>query len=110
MQIKKGVKPTQTEIKKIFNRARRILKHPGLDLLIAPSKESPGKLFVITPARIGNAVQRNTIRRKIKELYRRENLDQKGFDFVIFVKKVGTAMSSDQLKLVILSAINESNI
>jgi ribonuclease P protein component len=95
---------TQTEIKKLFNKARRIIKHPGLDLLVAPTQEKQGALIIITPGRIGTAVARNTIRRRIKALFHEEGLQKKGFDFVIIVKKDGTKLSYAQLKEIIYDA------
>ena len=62
---------------KILNKARRILKHPGLDLLATPSQQKTSNLIIITPARVGTAVQRNTIRRQIKALFREAKIRQK---------------------------------
>lgn len=98
---------TQTEIRQLFNRARRVLKHPGLDLLIAPTIESKGKLIVITPARIGNAVKRNQVRRRIKAIFDQEKLRFCGFDAVVFVKKEGVNFSYEQLKQLILSSLQQ---
>ena len=99
---------TQTEIRKLFNKARRILKHPGLDLLIAPTLEPTGKLIVITPARVGTAVERNTVRRRIKALFQKEKWNQKGFDSVIIIKKSGVLLSYEQLKDLMYQALRHS--
>ena len=96
---------TQTDIKKLFNKARRILKHPGLDLLVAPAAESATRLIIITPGRIGTAVERNTVRRRIKAIFHEEKLAQ-SLDCVIIVKKPGTALSHEQLKKIILNAFD----
>lgn len=97
----------QTEIRQLFNKARRVLKHPGLDLLIAPTTESKGKLIVITPAHIGNAVKRNQVRRRIKAIFDQEKLRFCGFDAVVFVKKEGVTFSYEQLKQLILSSLQQ---
>ncbi len=94
----------QTEVRKLFNKARRIVKHPGLDLLVAPTQEPEGHLIIITPGRIGNAVARNTVRRRIKAIFHEEVLCQKGLDTVIIVKKEGTSLTHAQLKEIILKA------
>jgi ribonuclease P protein component len=99
----------QTDIKKLFNRARRIVKHPGLDLLVSPTQESQGILIIITPARIGTAVERNTIRRRIKALFHEEKLDKKGYDCVVIVKKDGTKLTYIQLKEILLNALSHAN-
>ena len=94
----------KTQVRQIFKKARRIVKHPGLDLLIAPTALPSGELVVITPGAIGNAVVRNRIRRRIKALFHEEKLDQKGFDCIVIIKKPGTATTIDQLKEIILNA------
>lgn len=96
---------TQTEIRQLFSKARRVLKHPGLDLLVAPTFEPKGKLIVVTPGRIGNAVARNTVRRRIKALFDQEHLRSKGYDVIIFVKKDGVGLSYEQLQKLILKAL-----
>lgn len=81
--MKKPSKSTQ-----MLRRARRILKHPSLDLLIAPLADpSLNHLIIITPAAIGTAVQRNTIRRRIKALFHEERLLDRGFNIIVIVKK-----------------------
>ena len=98
----------QTEIKQLFNKARRILKHPGLDLLIAPTASSKGRLIIITPRYIGIAVQRNTIRRRIKAIFHENGLNKKGFDAVIIIKKEGPKIPFTQLKTIITDALENS--
>lgn len=96
---------TQTEIRQLFNKARRVLKHPGLDLLVAPTPEPKGKLIVVTPGRIGNAVARNRVRRRIKAIFDQEKLRSLGFDAVVFVKKDGVPLNYEQLRKIILTAL-----
>lgn len=96
---------TQTKIRQLFNKARRVLKHPGLDLLVAPTQEPKGKLIVVTPGRIGNAVARNRVRRRIKAIFDQERLSARGFDAVVFVKKEGVLLNYAQLKRIILTAL-----
>lgn len=98
---------TQTEIRKLFNKARRVLKHPGLDLLIAPTNEPKGTLIVVTPGSIGNAVARNLVRRRIKAIFDQEQLRSKGYDAIVFVKKDGVKLTYEQLKQLILSSLSQ---
>ena len=92
---------TQTEIKKLFKQARRVLKHPCLDILIAPSSSEVGRLLVVTPARIGTAPKRNKIRRRLKALFYEENRHEHPYDVVLFIKKEALALSYDELKALI---------
>lgn len=96
---------SQAQIRQLFNRARRVLKHPGLDLLVAPTSEPKGKLIVVTPGKIGNAVERNKVRRRIKALFAQDQLLSKGYDAIVFVKKEGVKLNYEQLKQLILSSL-----
>jgi ribonuclease P protein component len=88
----------KSEIKKLFKQARRLLKLPGLDILVHPQLQGFGRILVITPAKIGNAVQRNRIRRQLKALFYTQKYPEKAFDYIIIIKKEGIAYSFEQLR------------
>ena len=85
-------------------KARRLLRHPGFDLLKGNAQDGPGILMVITPARIGNAVQRNTIRRRFKALFHELGLVKPESNWIIIVKKEGIDLSYASLKEIIENA------
>lgn len=72
---------------------------------MAPAQQTQGHLIVITPGRIGTAVERNTIRRRIKALFHEEKLLENGFDYVVIAKKAGPKLTFQTLKKIILGAI-----
>ncbi len=95
--------------KKLY-KARRILRHPGFDLLVGKAPNSgEGDLMVITPARIGNAVQRNTIRRRVKSLFAELSLLEQGHEWIVIVKKEGVHLTYAQLKQIISSELIPEN-
>lgn len=78
---------------------------PGLDIRVAPIStegKAYGRLIVITPRAVGNAVERNLLRRQIKSIFYEEKLFERRFDWLFFVKKelVGTPIS--EIKKIIL--------
>lgn len=87
-------------------KARRLLRHPGFDLLRGNATDSQGILMVITPARIGNAVKRNTIRRRFKALFAELGLIKPGFDWIVIVKKEGVELPYATLKEIMGHAIS----
>lgn len=91
-------------------KARRLLRHPGFDLLRGNPDDSDGTLMVITPGRIGNAVERNTIRRRFKALFNELKLVKPGANWVVIVKTGGTKLSYATLKEIISSLLNDLNI
>lgn len=96
---------SRSEISKLLASAKRAIRHQSLDILLAPTVNGQnGRILAITPRRIGNAPERNKIRRRLKALYYELGLYQKGLDCVVIVKKEGGRASFDQLKLLLLKA------
>ncbi len=96
---------TQQEIRKLFKVARRVVKQSGLDILVAPKMGPEGRLLVVTPRRVGDAPQRNKIRRRLKAIFHEEQLLDAGFDCVVIVKEGGKDLTFDQLKNLLVGAI-----
>lgn len=95
---------TKQEIALSFKTARRVLKHPGLDILLAQAS-IPGKILVVTPGRVGNAAKRNLIRRRLKAIFHEEKLGARGYNCIVLVKKAGITLSFDELKSLLMQAI-----
>ncbi len=95
---------TQKEISQLFKHARRVLKHPGIHVLLAPATQQLGRILVITPKKIGNAPTRNRIRRRLKAIFHENKPFEQGKDCVIVVKPTGPKLSFDELKALILQA------
>lgn len=95
---RKTVKFTQHSVKALFAKAKRVLRQPGLDILLAPSDLSQGRLLIVTPAYIGTAPERNKIRRRLKALFHEQLLFEKLYDCIVIVKKSGVDLSFESLK------------
>ncbi len=70
---------TKTEVDAAFRQAKLRKKIAGFTLLSAPlpTDATHGKLLIVTPARVGTAVQRNNIRRRLKAIYYEQTLFEK---------------------------------
>lgn len=91
---------TQKEIQVIFKKALRVYKSPELDLLMAPAqKQDFGRILVITPRKIGNAPDRNRVRRRLKALFYQDKIYERMVDVIVFIKKDGLHLTSDQLEI-----------
>lgn len=109
---KKISKFTQREIDYLFKNARRVFKNTSLTILIAPRQQDFGRVLIVTSRKVGNAPQRNLIRRRIKAIFYQEKLFEYPFDCVIISHKDATSLSFDELKKYLLSAyhtIKENN-
>lgn len=96
---------SQQEAATFFRQARRVLRHPAFDILIAPSVHTTPKLLVVTPARIGNAPERNKVRRRIKAFFYEKQPLNVQYDCAIIVKQSGTALSFAELTALIQAAL-----
>lgn len=88
-----------------FRRARRILRHPAFDILLAQRTDSVPKLVVVTSRRVGNAPERNRIRRRIKAIFYELQPLSPEYDCALIIKKPGTLLTFDQLVTLITSSL-----
>jgi len=96
---------SQLEISRLFAGAKRVLRHQSLDILLSPTLSGPlGRILVVTPRRIGNAPQRNKVRRRLKALYYETELFKKGYDCAVIVKRDGVDLSFEELKMLLNQA------
>jgi ribonuclease P protein component len=94
-------KLTKKEISQLFLTAKRVVRHPGLDILMAPASLPLGRLLVVTSAKIGNAPDRNRVRRRLKAIFYERRLSELLFDCIVIVKKNGIQLKYDQLENII---------
>lgn len=89
-----GARLSRSEIQQLLAIAKRVMRRAACDILIAPTEKEQGRLLVITPRRIGSAPQRNTVRRRLKAIFRTYHFDQAGYDCAVIVKTPGVDLSS----------------
>jgi ribonuclease P protein component len=95
---------SKNEIKTVFKKARRVLRDPGLDVLLYPSPTNFGRILVVTSRKVGNAPQRNKVRRRLKALFYKETFYEHKLDCFVIIKKPGINYSSEQLQKLIQHA------
>lgn len=77
------------ELSVLFKKARRVLTQPGFHILVAPATRPYGRILVVTSRKIGNAPERNKIRRRLKAIFYEERLFEKLLDCIVIVKSAG---------------------
>jgi ribonuclease P protein component len=101
---KKISKFTKREIDHLFQHARRIFRSQECTILVAPRQAEFGRVLIITSRKVGNAPQRNLIRRRIKSIFYEEKLYNRNFDCAMIMQKKAVDLSFDGLKNIILGA------
>lgn len=95
---------TKSEIDYLFQHARRVLKNQCCTILVAPRQNQDfGRVLIVLPRQVGNAPERNLIRRRIKSVFYEEKLFTHDFDCVIIVYKKMVSLPFDQLKTLLVS-------
>ncbi len=91
---KKEIVKKQPEIDRIFKTGKSF-SCLGIRLIVCPNLLEKNRIVVIPVKHYGNSVQRNRIRRQVKEIWRQEKpLMSSGYDFA-FVVYPGKAVTYD---------------
>lgn len=85
------------EISQLFKQARRIYKSRELDVLSYPKSKAFARLLIITPKRIGNAPQRNKVKRRLRAIFYENQLFNGTTDLIAIVKKDGINLPFEEL-------------
>ena|SRR5581483_11074005 len=88
---------SRREITALFATAARVVRHPCLDILVAPKTQSEARLVVITPKRTGTAPARNKVRRQLKAIFYEQQYYLQGCDCAVIIKNMAE-LSFEKLK------------
>lgn len=98
---KREIVKKQPEINRAF-KTGRVVSRRGLKLIIAPNDLKWSRIIVIPVKHYGNAVERNKIRRQLKEIWRNEKAHfVSGYDFVFLVYPGKVVAYNQQVKKLI---------
>lgn len=86
-----------SEVDHLFATAKRVTTHPACDIKVAQTKTSFGRLLLIIPVSVGKAHERNLMRRRFKSLFYEQRLFEKGYDWIVFVKKPALTIPFSEL-------------
>ncbi len=99
---------TRQEIAQLFIKARRVVRHPGLDILMAPATSSLGRIVVVTSRKVGNAPERNKVRRRLKAIFYEQQLAKHGFDCIVIIKVGGVDLPFQALQELLIDAFSKA--
>ncbi len=98
---------TKKEIARLFDTAQRQVKNPALDILLGLRQKDFGRILIVISRKVGNAPERNKIRRRLKSIFYEEKLYETPYDYIVIVKKAAVALSFEALKKLLCRAYSE---
>jgi ribonuclease P protein component len=96
---------TQSEIDHAFAHAERVSQNPYITILRAPTQKGFGRILIIASRKIGNAPQRNKLRRQFKSIFYEEKLYELPYDCIIITRPGATEIPFEQLKDMLIKAL-----
>ena len=95
---------TQREIRTLFRIARPVVVTPDLEVRTSPATLDYGRILIVIPRRVGNAPQRNQLRRRIKALFYEQRWFEQRIDAIVLTKPESITLSFEQLRLLLAPA------
>jgi ribonuclease P protein component len=96
-----------SEIKTLFKTARTLIATPGITLKGAPKQLEYGRILIVTPKKMGNAPERNLMRRRLKSIFYEQQLYKGSYDIIVFVTHNALAIPFNSLQELVLTAFHE---
>lgn len=98
---------SKKEIDELFATGKAILKNKELVFITAPCFLPYGRVLLITSRKVGNAPQRNRLRRQSRAIFYEQRLFTLGYNAIIIFKAPATHLEFAQLQTMILQAFHK---
>ena len=99
---------TQKEIDYLFHNARCVFRHPAFIILSVPRQLDFARILIVASKKVGNAPQRNRLRRQVKAIFYQEKFFDVPFDSAIIFHKKAAQLSFDELKKLLVGIYQAS--
>jgi ribonuclease P protein component len=77
----------ERDIRRSLRKSRRVVRSSYADISVLPADgEELGRILIIIPKKVGTAVVRNRIRRRIRALFFEKKLFSQGLSWIMYVK------------------------
>ncbi len=89
---------SEGEIRRVLRRSRRVIRSADADVSVAGSSDEFGRILIIIPKKVGTAVVRNRIRRRIRSLFFEKKFFTQRLLWIVYVKPPLAEQSFTQLE------------
>jgi ribonuclease P protein component len=89
---------TCTERAAIFRASKRIFKGVNFDVRVTPVAQGVGKLFLVVPCKVGNAVHRNKVKRRARAVFYEKGLVSCNYHWILFAKPGAAGIAFAELQ------------
>ncbi len=97
------------EIDYLFQHAQAVYKSKEFVILTSPCILSYGRVLPITSRKVGNAPERNKLRRQTRAIFYQNQLFTYNFDAVIIFKSAAKDLSFSDLQTIIIKSVHRSS-
>ena len=91
------------DFKRVYHRGK-IVERPAFLFHVLASEHGP-RIGITIPRRWGNAVERNRMKRHLREAFRRNRILFAGIDVVVQPKEVGRRLSAVEIERALLGIV-----
>jgi len=99
---------SRKEIDHLFKNSTAVYKSKELVILTAPCLLDFGRVLLVTSRKVGNAPQRNLLRRRSRAIFYEQRLFELGKDCVAIFKAPAKELNFEQLKAVFIQALKKN--
>jgi len=89
---------SRSDIIRLMRKGRRIYSVSELDVRVYPAQQDIGRILIIIPKKVGNAPQRNSIRRRLRAVFYEYQVYTYGYDWAWFIKPEGASLSYHEVR------------
>ena len=90
---------SKREIKNLFSNARAVFKSACITILKSPCIDYDfSRILVITPRKVGNAPERNKLKRRVKDIFYTKKMYEGKFNYIFLARKGAKEKSYKELK------------
>ncbi len=100
------------DFERVFKSGRKIV-HPAIFIYCCSNNTGSGKcrLGLVTSSKIGNAVKRNLVKRRLREIFRlNKNALKPGTDIIFIPKQLSVKADFHKLREIVLSLFNRAGL